>query len=113
MLRFAGHLVGLEIGRNQKGVVIEHLFEVRNQPPGVRRITVKASSQLVVHPTRCHLLERELRHLECIIIVVGVMEAKQQRDRARRGKLGRGCEPAVARIETPGELANRVAQEIR
>ncbi len=64
----ARDLPGVKVDARKLGIVVEHLFEMRNQPAMVDRVSGKAATELIVHPTLRHLLKRDFRHLECVRI---------------------------------------------
>src|SRR5207244_1511264 len=57
--RLQPRLVRLGVERQQLRVVVEHLLEVRHQPPLVHRVPVEPAAQLVVHTAARHPLQRE------------------------------------------------------
>ena len=60
--RVAGDLKCLDIGGNEKGVVVEHLLEVRDEPAGVGAVAMEAAAELVVHAAAGHQVERVRGH---------------------------------------------------
>ena len=54
----SGHEPAVEVRRDEQGVVVEHLLEVRDEPALVDRIAVKAAADQVVHAARGHGVER-------------------------------------------------------
>ena len=51
---------GVEVGRGEEGVVVQHLLEVRHEPAVVDRVAVEAAADQVVHATGGHAVERLL-----------------------------------------------------
>ena len=64
MARAAGGQPAVEVGRDEQGVVVEHLLEVRDEPHGVHAVAVEPAADLVVHPAERHSVERGRRRLE-------------------------------------------------
>ncbi len=60
---FARELEGLQVGRDEQRVVVEHLLEVRDEPLAVGAVAVEAAAELVADPPARHALEREQRQL--------------------------------------------------
>jgi len=58
-----GSLVGLRVGHDVHGLIVEHLLEVREQPPFVGGVAVEAVPYLVVNPPEAHPIKRLGRHL--------------------------------------------------
>ena len=54
----AGHDPGVEVRRDEDGVVVEHLLEVRDEPAVVDRVAVEPAADDVVEPARGHPVER-------------------------------------------------------
>ena len=43
-----------------------HLLEVRHMPEVVHGVAMEATAQCVMHPTRCHLAQREQGHVQSL-----------------------------------------------
>jgi hypothetical protein len=56
------------VGRKQRAVVVQHLFEVRNHPELVDRVARESATQLVVQAAFAHARERERRHVQGVQI---------------------------------------------
>ena len=61
-------LQAFQICRDEKGVVIEHLFEVRHQPTLVGRIAVESAADLVIHAAGRHFFKRQLGHRQGALV---------------------------------------------
>src|SRR6185437_1164690 len=55
---------GMQVGRHEQRVVVEHLLEVRDEPLLVDRVAVEAAADEVVHAARAHAVERAEREVE-------------------------------------------------
>ena len=51
-----------QVRRNQRALVVEHFFKVRNQPLAIHRVAREATAEPVIHAARRHLAQREQRH---------------------------------------------------
>src|SRR5690348_4682952 len=84
---------------SEQGIVVEHLLEMRHEPYGIDRITMKSAAELIVDPPARHLAERRRDHLERVIRVRASPIAQQEIEGHRLRKLRRTIEPAVSRVE--------------
>ena len=90
----SGKGVSLAVAAHKLRVVVEHLHEVRDEPPGVDAVAGKPTAELVVESAVSHPLEGEERHLLC-----PWFRAREEKlEACVRRKLGRVAEPAVHRI---------------
>ena len=76
-----GHLPGLQIDDGEQCVVVEHLLEVGHQPARFGGIAMEAADQVIAHPARGHLLERQRCHRERALIAATAMDAQEQSHR--------------------------------
>src|SRR5690242_18455187 len=53
-------LICVEINSSEQRIVVEHLFEMRNEPTRINRVTCEASAQMIVHSPARHLLQGSL-----------------------------------------------------
>ena len=102
--------VGVEVELHELGVVVEHLLEVRHQPPGIDRVTREAAAQLIVDAARRHLVAGVQHHPHRLLIVMPRAVAQQEARMTGRGKFRRTTEPAVDRIVALLQLQPRVGQ---
>ena len=72
-------LIALQIEHNQLGVVIEHLFKVRDEPVVIHRVAVKSPAQMVIDPPLRHLFETQLKLRESRLIPAEPVVAEQER----------------------------------
>src|SRR2546422_6126851 len=91
----------LGIVGQQPGVVVQHLFKVRDNPPRVRGIPVKSAAQLIVHAAARRFRQRARDHLQQGIVMRPGKPAEQQLDRGWMWKFWRVTESAVRGIERP------------
>ena len=80
-----GVLIGFDIGYQQQGVVIEHLFKVRHQPHFIRGIPGETAADMVKDAAARHVLQRDLYHFYGVGFLqgIGVPHEKQQIVRRR------------------------------
>ena len=106
----AGDLPGVQVGAGELGVVIEHLFEMGDQPAPVRRVAVEAATQLVVDATGRHPVQSPDRHREGVGVAPQVA-AQQQLDAHRLRELGGRREAAPIGVESARVALYRTRQE--
>src|SRR5205814_5581696 len=82
----------VQIHTREQRVVVQHLLEVRYEPPRVDRVAVEAAADEVVHTACGHRVERASRHL--------LFAAAEEKFEDRRGReLWRPSEAAPGRVE--------------
>ena len=74
----SGHLKRFDIDARQQGVVVQHLLEMRHQPPFVGRIAREAAPDLIVDPAGRHGIQRGTDHRERMRILCAVITMEQQ-----------------------------------
>ena len=99
---------GVEVRRGEKRVVVEHLLEVRDEPPGVHRVAVEAAADDVVEAAGRHPVERAPHHPERL----GPAAPQQQLDRRRRRELRRHPEAAEGGLVVAREAALRGVEQV-
>ena len=77
-VRAAGDLKRLGVGDDEQCVVVQHLFEMRYQPPCVGRVAMKATAKLIVETTSGHLFQREGRHVQRFGVCLSLVMAQKQ-----------------------------------
>ena len=97
-------LVALQVGLREQGVVVEHLFEVGDQPALIRGVAGKAAADLVIHPALGHAIQGLGRHGQGCSVAGPAVVSEEKRDLRGRGKLGRGPESPVRRVEPGGQF---------
>jgi hypothetical protein len=101
----------VEVGRHEQRVVVEHLLEVRHEPPLVDRVAVEAAADEVVHAAGGHRVEGLRRHVR--------FPAPEQQLQHRGGReLRCSAEASVLRVEELAEAAHggeeeRLGQRLR
>ncbi len=85
----AGYLEPFEVVDRQERVVVEHLLEVRNQPPRVGRVAVESAADLVVHAAGRHFLHRQRGHLQKLLVARAAVMAKEKANRQTARKFWR------------------------
>ena len=83
--RVAGRPREVGIEREQRTVVVEHLFEMRNRPLGVDAVAAEAAAQLIVDAAVGHPQERDAHHRE-----------RGRRLRCARARRGKARDPSRA-----------------
>ena len=98
---------GVEVRRDEDGVVVQHLLEVRDEPAVVDGVAVEAAADDVVHASRRHAVERRARHRERLV----VSGAQEELDRGRRRELRRVTEAAEGGLECARDAADRLREQ--
>jgi hypothetical protein len=99
----------VEVRRDEQCVVVEHLLEVRDEPPRVDRVAMEAAADEVVEAAGGHPVERAPHHAERL----GAAAAQEQLQRGRRRELRRRAEAAEGRLVVAGQVALRRVEQRR
>ena len=91
----------VEVGRDEDGVVVEHLLEVRHEPAVVDGVAMEAAADHVVEAARGHPVERRRDDLERAFVT----STQQELERRRRRKLRRAPEPSEGGLECRRDAA--------
>ena len=94
-------------------LVVEHLLEVRHEPPGVHRVTRKPAAQLVVNAAGRHAVAGVQHHARGFIVLKTFRAAQQQRWQAGLRKFGSATKTPVARVIGGLEHPRCVTQGVR
>src|SRR5205085_3211670 len=92
--RRLAYLKIVKIKPREQGIVVKHLFEMRDEPFGVGRVAMKTTAELIVNSALRHFLTCVTNNLECITIASTNVCAQQEFQRHRRWKLWRTAETA-------------------
>ena len=111
--RVMGQLPGVEIRPRQQGVVVEHLLEVRYQPPLVDAVAVEASAKLVVDAAGRHRAQRLQGHLQRGRLPGAHVVTQENLDEHRLRKFGCAAESRVRCVECAGDLRGGFVQQRR
>ena len=90
----AGDHPGVEVDGREERVVVEHLLEVRDEPPPVDGVAVEAAADEVVHASRGHAVEGLPHRVELV-------PAQEELERRCGRELRRAAEAAPLRVELP------------
>src|ERR1700733_10060591 len=99
VLLVAGDLVCLQIRNRELRLVVQHLFEVRDEPVLIDRVAMKSAAELIVHPALGHRTQSHKNHVSSFFVAI----TQQKIEHARPRELGRGAESAQARVERSAE----------
>ena len=102
--RITGHSREVGVERNERPVVVEHLFEMRNRPLGVDAVPAEASTELIVDAAVGHALEGEAYLREGLGVAGARVLAQAEFEVRGMRKFGRGAESAMDRVEPPLQL---------
>ena len=103
---FAGQCPGVGIQVQQRAVVVEHFFEVRDEPLLVDGVATESAAELIDHAARRHLAQGEQRHLARLRIAASLRLPQQEEQLAGARKLGRAREAAPHRVEGLRKIAH-------
>ena len=104
--------VGIEVELHELGIVVEHFFEVGDQPLRVGGVTCEAATDVVVNSARCHLVTGEQDLVDGLLVAKARSESQHEAGLARRRKFRRCAPAALYRIEAGFHFRERVAQHI-
>ena len=102
--RDAAHLGGFQAGHGRQRLIVEHFFEVGQQPLAVGRVAVQAESHVVPDAAEPHGRQCALNHFKCARFGGAVVAAQQKQKPVRRGELGGRLETAVPAVEADGDV---------
>ena len=101
----------LRVVRQEGGVVVRHLLEVRDDPHRVRGVPVEPARDLVVHPSPGHPREGAGDHVPEALLLRAVVPGEEELHRPRVRELRGAPEPAVHGVELPLQAVHRLLQE--
>ena len=102
--RIVRDLESFQVRNRQLRLVVEHFFEMRDEPALVHRITMKAAAELIVHAAVGHGTQGVERHVEGFFAVGPDVVAQQEIEHHRAGELGRFAETAVIGVKSAAEV---------
>jgi hypothetical protein len=103
--------IAVDVRPNERGLVVQHLLEVRDRPVGVRAVAVEAAAEVVVEAAGGHRVERVAGDVAVLAVAaLHVVGADDGVDATRLRELRRAAEPAVVPVCGPGERARRVVE---
>ena len=91
-----GHDPGVQVGRGEERVVVEHLLEVRDEPVRVHGVAVEAAAEQVVHAACGHAVEGEAGHAERVLVARRGWRRSRSSIVEAAGNLGAGPQPPSA-----------------
>ncbi len=101
---------GLGVEPGERGVVVQHLLEVRHEPRLVRRVAVEAPGQLVHQAPAGHPVEGRDEHLPRLVVARALQEEEEV---GGRGELRGRPEAAPLGVEALGETFPDRAHDLR
>ena len=107
----ARHLPRMQVDPRELRIVVQHLFEVRNQPASVDRVAGKAAANLIVHSALRHHVERLFDHRQGGGVGITQVHAQHKLQRHRGRKLRRSPKPAKGRVEARLEAPERALKD--
>ncbi len=85
-------------GEHQQRLVVEHLFEMRHQPPAVDRVAVDAEADLVVDASETDGAQGFKSHVPGLVVAETAGQAQQQFEVVGRGEPGWRAEAGMDRV---------------
>ena len=106
----AGRREGLGVDLGQEGLVVEHLFEMGDEPIGVGRIAMEAEAEVVEDAAAAHGLEGLSGHAQGLAVAGPLPVSQQKADVVGEGELGRAAETTPGSVEIRRQLAESLVQ---
>src|SRR6266496_2579083 len=105
-------LIVMQVKTRQEGIVIQHLLKVRYQPLRVCGITMKSTSQLIIHTTIGHFAAGVTNNFESLFFSSPMIIAQQKLKRHCRRKLRCSAETSLDSIVTLNDSTVRLVEHI-
>src|SRR6266436_1738665 len=106
------HLIIMQVKTRQEGIVIQHLLKVRYQPLRVCRITMKSTSQLIIHTAIGHFAAGVTNNFERFFFSSPIKMAQQKLERHCRRKLRCSAKTSLDSIVTHNDSTVRLVEQI-
>ena len=106
--RFAGDLqptwfvtgeASAEIHAREQCLVVEHLFEVGDEPLCIDAVAGKASAEVVIHPATGHCIQGHLDDPAQVVARLAEVTPQEEIEVHRAGELRRSTESSPSRVE--------------
>ena len=115
--RFARFLPDARIKLDELGIVVEHLFEMRDEPAFIHRIACEAAPQMIVDAALGHVVEHARRGRFEGMAVRGrgaaQMRPPEEGENPGLGKFRRALEAAIFRVHQLDEFAGHKVGDLR
>ena len=105
--------IGVEVEVHQLRVVIEHLFEVRDEPLRIDGVAGEPAAQLIIHAAGGHAVAGVENHLDRFLILESNTLAQDEGRQAGAGEFGCVAEAPEARLVFLLELGEGVGDDAR
>ncbi len=102
----------VKVEPREQGVVVKHLFKMRNQPSFIDAIAMKSAADLIADTALGHFGQSVTDHMRVVGIVLGVVGPQKKRKHEGVGKLRRLTEPAVNTIVRAGKFVRRDDRQV-
>ena len=66
VLPILGNLKCIDVCARQLGLIVEHLFEMRDVPIAIDRVAMESAAKMIVHSPGGHFTKGDQIHLECV-----------------------------------------------
>ena len=103
----------MDVILQQLRIVVRHLFEVRDNPALVNRVTVKASAKLVIHSTLRHFGQRRCNNCSHTFLAGPAYQSSSKSMAEECGNLGAPPKAAILVIEDSDTRLHHHAHDAR
>src|SRR4029077_18503270 len=87
------------VHREQRGVVVEHLLEMRNRPFGVDAVAAEPAAELIVDPSVGHARKRDRDDFQRALVAARCVAPETEPELERVWKLRRTAKASVDGVE--------------
>src|SRR4029077_18684101 len=91
------------VHREQRGVVVEHLLEMRNRPFGVDAVAAEPAAELTVDPSVGHARKRDRDDFQRALVAARCVAPETDPELERVWKLRRPAKASVDGAERPAD----------
>ena len=111
--RLPRRLPALGVRQRQERVVVQHLLEMGDEPPRIGGVAMEPAAHLVVDATERHLLQREPRHRQRLLVPRALPVAEEEANIHGGGELRRAPDASLAGIEYLRVVAHRAVEHVQ
>ena len=108
---FSSRLISFKIGTGEKGIVIEHLLKMGDEPSFIHGIAVESPTQMVNHPPMGHFLQAQFHHSQGFLRPCSFPLTEKKGETHAARKLRGSSEPPIGGIELALHRLERLIQD--
>ena len=97
----------------QRGIVVEHLLEMRHQPFGIGGVAGEAAAQMIVDAALAHAPQRDIDRLAIAGIAAALPGAPEQLEDRHLGKFRRPADAAMDEIDLLQQALGNAVEDLR